>query len=168
MTSRVRALRPEDLGRVLEINQANTPEVGSIDADRLEFLFEESAIALAAAAGPEVVGFALVLPPGSTYDSVNYRWFSDRGDDIMYLDRVAIDVAHRRLGLGRALYTSVFDRIANRHPDMSRLGLEVNVEPPNPGSMAFHQGLGFTEVGRQRTPYGAVVSLMERPVGSDR
>ncbi len=168
MKTPVRALRPEDLGRVLEINQANTPEVGAIDADRLEFLFDESTIALAAEVGAELVGFALVLPPGSTYDSVNYRWFADRGDDVMYLDRVAIDARHRRLGLGRALYMSVFARIPTQHMDMTRLGLEVNVEPPNPGSMAFHRGLGFTEVGRQETPYGAVVSLMERPVGSDR
>ncbi|MDH3248850.1 MAG: GNAT family N-acetyltransferase [Acidimicrobiia bacterium] len=168
MSGHVRELRPCDLGRVLEINQANTPEVGSIDADRLDFLFNESAIALVAAIGPEVVGFALVLPPGSTYDSVNYRWFADRGDDVMYLDRVAIDVDRRGLGFGSALYSSVFDRIAADHAGMTRLGLEVNVEPPNPGSMAFHEALGFTEVGRQRTPYGAVVSLMERPVGSDR
>jgi predicted GNAT superfamily acetyltransferase len=167
MKDSIRPLRPEDLGRVHEINQANTPEVGSIDAERLAFLFDESAIALASQVGSEVVGFALVLGPGSTYDSVNYRWFAERGDDIMYLDRVAIDAGHRRLGLGRALYMSVLGRIAAQYPDMSRLGLEVNVEPPNPGSMAFHHGLGFTEVGRQRTPYGAVVSLMERPVGSD-
>ncbi len=165
MRSPVRALRPQDLGRVLEINQANTPEVGSIDTDRLAFLFAESAIALAAEVADEVVGFAMVLPPGSTYDSVNYRWFAERGDDIMYLDRVAIDAGHRRLGLGRALYTSVFEHMSGQHASMTRLGLEVNVDPPNPGSMAFHQELGFTEVGRQETPYGAVVSLMERPVG---
>lgn len=168
MTHSVRELRSEDLGRVLALNQANTPEVGSIDAERLEYLFGECAIALAATAGSEVLGFALVLPPGSTYDSVNYRWFADRGADIMYLDRVAIDAEHRGRGLGRALYTSVFDRIVAEHPDMTRLGLEVNIEPPNPASMAFHRRLGFTQVGRQKTPYGAVVSLMERPVGSDR
>ncbi len=168
MTVRIRDLSDDDLGRVLEINQANTPEVGSIDADRLGFLFDESAIALAATVRSVVVGFALVLPPGSTYDSVNYRWFANRGDDVMYLDRVAIGAGHRRRGLGRALYSSVFDRIATHHAPISRLGLEVNIEPPNPASMAFHRGLGFNEVGRQATPYGAVVSLMERPVGSDR
>lgn len=168
MTPAVRGLRPADLDRVLQINQANTPEVGAVDADRLEFLFTESAIALAAEVAAQVVGFALVLPPGSTYDSVNYQWFADRGDDVMYLDRVAIDADHRRLGLGRALYTSVFDLIETQHVGMTRLGLEVNVEPPNPGSMAFHRGLGFSEVGRQKTPYGAVVSLMERPLSSDR
>lgn len=164
----IRDLSDDDLGCVLEINQANTPEVGSVDADRLTFLLDESVIALAATARAEVVGFALVLPPGSTYDSVNYRWFANRGDDVMYLDRVAIDAGHRRRGLGRALYTSVLDRIAADHADMTRLGLEVNIEPPNPASMAFHRELGFVEVGRQATPYGAVVSLMERPVGSDR
>lgn len=152
---------------MFEINQANTPEVGSVDPDRLDFIVQESAIALGAVEAGEVVGFVLVLPPGSPYDSVNYRWFADRGDDIMYLDRVAVEAEHRGRGLGRSLYSAVFDRISSEYPEIARLGLEVNVEPPNPGSMAFHLTLGFIEVGRQRTPYGGVVSLMERAVGSD-
>ncbi len=28
------------------------------------------------------------------------------------------------------------------------MGCEVNLEPPNPVSDAFHEALGFTEVGR--------------------
>lgn len=168
MSSAIRELRSADLDQVLEINQANTPEVGSVDSERLAFLFDEAAIALAAVDSDAVLGFVLVLAPGSTYDSVNYRWFADRGDDIMYLDRIAVDVKHRGLGQGRMLYSAVFDRIEADHPEIARLGLEVNVEPPNPASMAFHRKLGFEEVGRQRTPYGAVVSLMESAVGSDR
>lgn len=168
MTATIRDLSTDDLDRVLEINQENTPEVGSVDADRLGFLVHEAVISLAATVDADVVGFVLVLPPGSRYDSVNYRWFADRGDDFMYLDRVAVDAGHRGRGLGRALYTAVFDRIATDHAGMDRLGLEVNIEPPNPASMAFHRRLGFREVGQQATPYGAVVSLMERPVASDR
>ncbi len=43
------------------------------------------------------------------------------------------------------------------------LALEVNVDPPNEVSLAFHAGLGFTEVGRQDTPYGIRVSMQMRP-----
>jgi predicted GNAT superfamily acetyltransferase len=168
MRSRIRDLISSDLGAALEINQTNTPEVGSVDSERLAFLFDEAAIALAAVDGVAVLGFVLVLAPGSTYDSVNYRWFTDRGDNIMYLDRVVVDAGHRGMGLGRALYSAVFDRIGADHPAMTRLGLEVNIEPPNPASMAFHRKLGFEEVGQQQTPYGSLVSLMERAVTSDR
>lgn len=41
---------------------------------------------------------------------------------------------------------------------------EVNVEPPNPVSTAFHTSMGFAEVGRQDTYGGSVtVALMVAP-----
>jgi len=44
------------------------------------------------------------------------------------------------------------------------LALEVNVDPPNEGSLRFHERLGFVEVGQQDTPYGIRVSMQMRPV----
>lgn len=41
---------------------------------------------------------------------------------------------------------------------------EVNVDPPNPGSLRFHDRLGFTEVGRQATKGDTVtVALLAAP-----
>ena len=38
---------------------------------------------------------------------------------------------------------------------------EVNLRPPNPGSMAFHRAMGFDEVGTQNTEGGSkTVSLL--------
>jgi hypothetical protein len=34
----------------------------------------------------------------------------------------------------------------------TRVCCEVNVEPPNPGSDAFHANLGFEEIGRAFVP----------------
>lgn len=160
----IRPLRPGDAERVLAINEANTPEVGSIDADRLDFLIDESTIALVAEAPDDtadVVGFCLVLPPGSPYDSVNYRWFSERYDRFMYLDRVAIDAVHQGRGLGTALYAEVGRLLIEQFAAVP-LALEINVDPPNEPSLAFHRRLGFTEVGQQDTPYGIRVSMQLR------
>jgi uncharacterized protein len=44
------------------------------------------------------------MPPDSAYDSVNYRWFTERYDDFMYLDRVAFDAEAQGRGLGTLLY----------------------------------------------------------------
>jgi predicted GNAT superfamily acetyltransferase len=172
----IRPLEAADLDRVLELNQANVPEVGSIDRARLEFLVAESVIALVATAADDgddnggrryrdtVVGFCLVLGEGSAYDSVNYRWFVDRYTDFAYLDRVAIDEAARGRGLGRALYDEV-DRRMQAIEGADRLALEINVDPPNEPSLRFHERLGFVEVGQQDTPYGIRVSMQLRSTG---
>jgi len=117
------------------------------------------------AIGDVIAGFCLVLPLGSSYDSVNYRWFSDRYDDVMYLDRVAFDLRYRRRGLGTVLYRAVEQRVAEA--GIPAIGLEVNADPPNPPSLAFHERLGYREVGRQDTPYGIVVSMMRKEVGAN-
>jgi len=159
----IRSLATSDLARILEINQANTPEVGSVDAERMAFIVDESPIALVAEVGGEVAGFCLVLGDGSPYDSVNYRWFASRYTGFMYLDRVAVDAAFRGRGIGTLLYGEV-DRRMSAVEGADHLALEINVDPPNEGSLRFHAGLGFTEVGQQDTPYGIRVSMQMRPV----
>lgn len=127
----------------------------------MDELLEYSCVALAAVAGEALVGFCMVMPPGTDYDSPNYRYFCDRYDDFVYLDRVAVDVAWRGRGVGRALYDEVALRAV-----AAWFCLEVNVQPPNPGSLAFHARLGFAEVDRLETRPGKVVSLMVRPLRS--
>lgn len=159
----IRPAGPDDLDVLLEINQVNVPEVGSVDREKLAFLVDESVIALVVAVDDAIAGFCVVLGPGSTYDSGNYRWFMDRDPSVLYLDRVAFDPAWQGRGLGSALYRRVFDEMAERFPSAPELTLEVNVDPPNEPSLAFHERLGFAEVGR-RTSHGLEVSLMSRPV----
>ena len=159
----VRLLTPTDLDRVLAINESGVPGVGTIEAAALAHLVAESSIALVAtvdeAAGEVVAGFCLVLPPGADYGSVNYRWFSERYDDFVYLDRIAIAPGFQGRGLGRALYDEV-----ERRADAAWFLLEVNLRPRNDGSLAFHDRLGFVEVGQQETDYGCLVSLMAKPL----
>ena len=158
----IRPIEPSDLARILQINEANVPEVGSVDADRMAFLLAESPIALAVGIVDELVGFCLVMPSDSEYDSVNYRWFTERHDDFMYLDRVAFDANAQGRGLGTLLYAEV-DRLMYEL-GATHLALEVNVDPPNEPSLAFHARRGFVEVGQQDTPYGIRVSMQMRYV----
>jgi predicted GNAT superfamily acetyltransferase len=161
----VRPIGSLDLPRILEINQVNVPEVGSVDTERMRYLLAESPIALAVEQAGEVVGFCLVLAADSDYDSVNYRWFTSRYDDFMYLDRVAFVADAQGRGLGTLLYAEV-DRLMAEAGSAGHLALEVNVDPPNEASLAFHARRGFVEVGQQDTPYGIRVSMQMRAVGS--
>jgi hypothetical protein len=156
----VRPLDVDDLATIWRINEANVPEVGSVSLDRLRYLVGESAIALAADLDGDVVGFCLVLAPGSGYDSSNYRWFAEHRPAAWYLDRVAIDAGRWGVGVGRALYDEVVVRLERR--GVGALGLEVNSDPPNDRSLAFHQRQGFVELERRMTPYGIEVAMMER------
>ena len=160
----LRDLRPDDLVSIHAINQAEVPAVGEVSLDSLERIADESLISLVAEVDAAVAGFCLVLGPDADYGSVNYRWFGERCDDFVYLDRVAIAPACRRMGLGRALYAEVERLAGERRPSATELTLEVNLRPRNDVSLAFHAGLGFVEVGRQETDYGVLVSMMAKPL----
>jgi len=98
------------------------------------------------------------MAPGSEYDSDNYRWHAQRFDDAFYyLDRIVIAEEMRRRGLAGFVYDAMED-VARR---FGRMTLEVNVDPPNHGSLAFHERRGYVEVGRLGEP-GHVVGLMAK------
>ncbi len=160
-----------DSARVLEINRAEVPAVGEVTADELAHLVDQSSMSLVVESGVdarhEVVGFCIVMAPGAAYHSVNYRWFSDRYDDFIYLDRVAISPRFQGAGLGRRLYAEVERLGATRFPTATHFLLEVNLRPRNDASLAFHERLGFAEVGQQETPKGALVSMLAKPLGGE-
>ncbi len=158
----LRNLTDADLDRVLEINTANVPAVGSATVDHLRHLLAESSIALVSEVDGAVAGFCIVFGPGAEYDSVNYQWFMEHHPTSMYLDRVAFDDRFHGGGLGSAMYTEVDRRIRQHHPHATGLTLEVNIDPPNEPSLAFHRKLGFVEVARQMSK-GIEVCLMQRP-----
>ena len=167
---RIRDYTAADLEAVHAINQAEVPAVGDETPEALARIGELSTIALVAvddgnADGEgSIAGFCMVLEPGTEYESGNYRWFDERFDSFVYLDRVAIAPSFQRLGLGRRFYAEVERLAAERCPDAEQFTLEVNLRPRNDTSLAFHAALGFVEVGRRETSYGALVSLMAKPL----
>lgn len=161
---------PADLEQLLVLNHAAVPAVNDIDAAEMTALVEQAAQAIAVVdpAHPEtVLGFVLALPPGLDYASENYRWFSARaeaaGTAFRYVDRIVVAEGHRGARLGERLYDAVV--AGAMAAGAAEIDCEVNVEPPNPGSLAFHARLGFAEVGRQPTKGGTVVvALLTRTV----
>ncbi len=166
MTLRVRAYDPADLAAVHALNEAAYPAVGTETLDALRRIADQSLVALVIdeADTGTIAGFCLVLEPGADYGSGNFRWFRERYDDFVYLDRVAISPAVQRRGLGARLYAEVERLAAEQRPEAAHFTLEVNLRPRNDQSLAFHAGLGFVEVGQRETEYGALVSLMAKPL----
>jgi uncharacterized protein len=143
---------------VLALNQANVELLAPMDAERLAALRAWSLRADVVEVGGEFAGFVITLGPGTDYDSANYQWFGERyGTGFHYLDRIVLTERFRRCGLGSAVY-DVVEADAAR---VGRLTLEVNAEPRNPASLAFHAGRGYAEVGRLGAP-GKTVAMMSK------
>jgi len=162
-------LRPyleRDLDGLVAVNDAAYPAVPITPAAELAELIGMSSVAVVVDDGA-AAGFILGMPPGLAYQSENYLFFSARarehGTSFVYVDRIVLAAHLRGQGLGPLLYEAAFAEA--RRVGADEVLCEVNLEPPNPGSLAFHTRLGFTQVGRQSTKGGAnVVALLAAPV----
>ena len=160
----VRNIVSTDVTRVLEINNANTPGVSELTMIELATDLRDSlhALAIDNELG-EVCAFCITFAPDAPHAGANHQWFVDRFESFVYLDRIAIDSNHQNRGLGALLYQAVEQRMLDS-AEHSLLCCEVNLEPPNPGSLRFHKRIGFTELGRHSPQQGYVVSLLQKVV----
>ena len=97
-------------------------------------------------------GFLLCLPENIDYDSMNYAWISERYKNFMYIDRISIIKEFQSKKLGTALYNDLIKCSKEENYDI--ILCEVNIYPPNPGSITFHKRFDFIECGSQFTEAG--------------
>lgn len=139
-------LSQEFLERIYKLNQENTPEVGSLSSiEHLEQLIEMSSYQFYVAKEEEIIGFIICFKENSSYDSLNYKFFSDTESKFLYIDRIAIKDSFRRKSIGKSFYTHIEQIvIKNKIP----LCCEINSFPLNKTSMSFHFALGFKQIGQ--------------------
>ena len=158
----VRNIVSTDVTRVLEINNANTPGVSELTLSEFETDIENCLHALAIDnEHGEVCAFCITFAPDAPDAGANHQWFADRFESFVYLDRIAIDSNHQNSGLGALLYQTVEQRMLDS-AEHSLLCCEVNLEPPNPGSLRFHKRIGFSECGVETTAPGYVVTYLRK------
>lgn len=142
-----RTMAEGDLDWVLALNTAFEVELSPLDAPALASLVGRSAHAFSV--DPDAA-FLIAMDQSSNYDSPNFLWHRNRFDRFVYVDRIAVSADHRRKGIAQALYGALFE--AARRDGQPRIVCEVNSDPPNPQSDAFHDALGFTAVGEEHLP----------------
>lgn len=162
MVISIRDVRADEISWVRQVNNDATPAVNHLKAAEIDQLYRHSARLRMAELDGQPVGFLLALTADSDYQSVNYQWFRSHYEQFVYIDRVVIAPGFRRLGVGRVLYADIQSFTELTAP---LLTCEVNVKPPNPGSVRFHAAWGFHEVGKQDTENGSkTVSLLAMPI----
>ena len=142
----IRQAQATDFSRISDINAAEEEKTSRIDLARLAQLDRWADYHRVAVVDDEVIGFLLVMSEASDYDGDNFRWFVERYDRFLYVDRIVIDQASAGQGVGSALYGDLIEFAATQ--GCPALCCEINVSPPNPISHAFHAHFGFEEVGR--------------------
>lgn len=161
---KIRPVAAADHPALVTMNNAAVPAVNELTETDFAELVALCELAVVAEDDGQPAGFLLALAPGVSYDSENYRWFCANESDFCYLDRIVVDQGRRSGGIGARLHEELAAHVAKR--GFGAITLEVNLRPPNPGSMAFHQRLGFAEIHQQETGAGKLVSMMRRTVNA--
>lgn len=151
----LRRICDEDLPQLLRLNNEAVPAVNYLDETAFRALLKEAELAIVSATGGSVSAFLLAFGPRAAYQSPNYRWFASRFRDFLYIDRIVVDSLERGNGLGQRLYEAAFELAADRP-----LCCEVNLRPPNEGSLRFHRRLGFQCVGEADSSDGKRVAML--------
>ncbi len=163
MTLELDDVSPGDLPGVWQLNEAAVPNVTSISQESFGQFAREAAYFKVALTESRVAGFLVGLTPDADYTSPNFLWFRERYDAFVYVDRIVIAADSRRRGIGSALYDDITAFTVSTGAPV--LTCEVNLRPPNEGSLAFHRAFGFESVGEQETEGGAKrVALLAKQV----
>ncbi len=135
-------LDPAHEAALLALNNAHAEELSWLDAKKFWSMTGEAFHARRIGC---VDAFIIAFDQAADYDSPNFLWFQERYRRFVYVDRVVTAPEARGRGLAKALYLDLF--AAARAAGHQRIVCEVNADPPNPASDAFHAAMGFVAVG---------------------
>lgn len=157
----VGALVDPQLDAALDLNNAHAVETSCLTRTELAEMAQGAFLALQAGAGRDAL--LLTFAQSAAYDSPNFQWFCARYPTFVYVDRIIVAEHARGRGLARQLYEQLFHAAAAAQFPV--IACEINVMPPNPGSDAFHDALGFAEVGRaELAERSKAVRYMTKPL----
>jgi predicted GNAT superfamily acetyltransferase len=160
MSIQLRDAVPADYPAVQALNDAAVPAVTPATVEHIARIAAVTAYFRVAVENGEIAGFLTAMTPDSAYWSPNFRWFADRYDSFVYVDRIVVDPSRWRGGIGGRFYADIE---AFARPLASRVTCEVNTRPRNDVSLNFHARCGFREVGTLASDNGnQEVVLLEK------
>jgi len=149
MSVLIRDVGEHELESVLALNNAAGPNILPLDAAGVRRFYDIASYFRVAEVDGLLAGFLVALTPDAPYHSPNFRWFCERYEEFLYIDRIVIASPRRGLGVGRIFYADVTSCAEVRVPWLT---CEVFLEPRNDVAVLFHGTYGFQEVGQQVMP----------------
>lgn len=161
---RLQPLADVDLPELLRLNAANSPAVHTLDEATLGWLlgFDGWHLVAVDPAGA-VLGYLLTFSSGSAYDDSEINELRRRlAEPFLYICQIVIAPSQRGRGIARAFYEAAAE--AAGREGLRLLCCDVNTDPPNPGSFAFHRRLGFAEMGHGTASNGFAIAFLGKAV----
>ncbi len=143
----IRSAGQSDYVRIIQINDAEILQTSAMDLPRLESLAAMACYHKVYVVEDCIAAFLIALRDDAPYDNDNYKWFSSRLNNFVYVDRIVVAAEFAGIRIGSLLYEDLFS-YARLH-GVTNVTCEYNIVPPNPASAAFHRKFGFKELGRQ-------------------
>ena len=137
-------LRLLDTAIILSLNNEHAQETSTLDDSGLTALLDMAFYARGVDRG--ATAFLIALDHNASYGSPNFVWFQASRESFVYIDRIIVSSSARGQGIARLLYEDLF--AVAKQAGHERVVCEVNIEPPNLVSEAFHRAMSFVEVGK--------------------
>jgi uncharacterized protein len=132
-----------DASVILSLNNAHAKETSALDDASLTSLLDIAFYARGIDRGATAI--LIALDQNASYGSPNFKWFKASRESFVYIDRIIVASSARGKGIARLLYADLF--AAAKQAGHDRVVCEVNIDPPNPASEAFHAAMGFDAIG---------------------
>ena len=143
----VRDITNSDIQQILRLNEESVNYLSPLDAQKLSKLITQAKYYKLIIIENKVVAFILAFDQDADYDSPNYQWFKTRYNSFLYIDRIVVSIEYRRMGLADSIYNDIIAFANNCLYEY--LTCEIDILPPNPGSIRFHDKHKFVEIGTQ-------------------
>lgn len=155
----LRAVTLEDQPVLLALNNAHAAALSWQSPVQFAALLQQACWARTSGVGDALL---IALDQDAAYDNPNFAWLAQRFARFVYIDRVVVAAHAQGRGLAGALYGEL--KAQARAWGHLQLVCGINLDPPNPESVAFHDKYGFGQVGQADLPNGKRVGYFACPL----
>lgn len=155
----IKSIKSNHYEQILKVNQEFVHWLAPLDRAQLDWVLS---VATYKRQVNDAKAVLFGYPHDADYpDHKNLIWLNRHVSNFFYIDRIIVDASAQGHGYGKLLYQDVENYA--RESGYSYMACEVNTQPNNPASHAFHLTMGYDAIGDQDYPdYDAAVRYYKK------